>query len=259
MRFRFGTGALLVSIVVAGLLFVFVRSQVQRRSLQATAVRQFESCGGTLTDFVYRIDSMGRLSPDYSGRPAAPFLDHFFGDSVASSILEIDLRRGEEAQKALQYLPSFAQAKRIRINSPALRDPDLLSCSHFAQVEWLNIADTEVSNAGLRAVIGWRQLRQLDLCGTKITDEGLQHLSGLESLQTLSLRSTQIDGSGLENIRHLQLKWLDVSETRVGDDDIARLSAFRSLERLDIDGTHISDKARIQLRRGLPHTDIWDG
>jgi hypothetical protein len=258
-QIRFGTRTLIFAVLISALVLWFARSELHRRSIESQAVREFERCGGTVSDFVYQIDSQGRLAPDYSDRPEPPILDHLFGESSARGVLQIELRHCDNANEVFTYLPLFVNTRIIYINDSEFCDLHLLRCSQLTRVERLDLADTQISNAGLLALKDWTHLQQLDLSGTNVTDDGLKHLSGLTSLERLTLQDTKFIGSGLFYLRHLQLEWLNVSNTRIDDKDIPSLMALNSLEMLDIKNTLISEEGVNELKQGLPQTDIWDG
>jgi Leucine-rich repeat (LRR) protein len=60
---------------------------------------------------------------------------------------------------------------------------------------------------------------------------------------------------------HLQgltrLKRLDLNDTQISDAGLTHLQGLTRLERLDLHGTQVSDAGVNELRKALPHVDIF--
>lgn len=108
-----------------------------------------------------------------------------------------------------------------------------LPADYFDEIEWVDLANTQVTDAGLAYLQGLTGLQALWLNNTHVTDAGLAHLQGLSRLQ-----------------------FLELAETEVTDTGLARLEGLTNLQVLALDNTHVTDAGLARLRKALPNCQI---
>ena len=94
------------------------------------------------------------------------------------------------------------------------------------QVEWVDLARTQVTDAGLAALGMMKNLKRLHLENTKVTDAGLDKIKGLANLEYLNLYGTAVTDAGIMKLAGLKnLKKLFVWQSKVTDAGAKKLAA----------------------------------
>ena len=106
---------------------------------------------------------------------------------------------------------------------PAL-DAELSVLKDLKNVQWLNLAGTDVTDKGLQQLTDLTSLTRLHLEKTAVSDAGLEHLKGLENLTYLNLYQTAVTDAGLDHLRSLKtLKNLYLWQTEVTPAGVGKL------------------------------------
>jgi hypothetical protein len=77
----------------------------------------------------------------------------------------------------------------------------LVHLKALAQLETLNLDDTNVDDGSLRCIAGLRRLRSLSLNETRVTDAGLAHLEALTELRELYLCEAHVTDKAVERLQ----------------------------------------------------------
>ena len=163
-----------------------------------------------------------------------------------------------EARGAVR-IPADADA-RLDVSKTASADLSCLSKLQPDDVQYLDLANSDIDNNSLRHVGRLTGLRILNLNYTKITDAGIEHLSRLKKLRVIWLSAFGVHekgfGVGDKAMKVLatlpRLEWIDLRLSKVGDVGLAELAKLKSLRYLGLAGTKITDAGLVHLKR-LPH------
>jgi hypothetical protein len=107
---------------------------------------------------------------------------------------------------------------------------------------------TEIRLLGAKAA----QVENVDLMDSDVTDGGLEVLNKLTRLKELWLGSTGVTGAGLAHLRGLEsLEHLQLERLAVADDDLLPLSGINRLRCLDLKRARLSENA-LAVCKSLP-------
>lgn len=174
-----------------------------------------------------------------------------------------------------------AESTAIRAERIAVRDADLARLPELAGLTELDLASADargVTPAGLEniarapslevLVLGempladkdleklapLARLRRLNVTGTRLSDAGLARLGEVfPNLRELRIGAPQATAEGLSHLSRLPLDWLILVEMKITDEGARHLARMKSLHSLYLPGCEISDAARAELERAVPH------
>src|SRR5262249_14421160 len=128
------------------------------------------------------------------------------------------------------------------IVADAFGDSDAALLPYVAEVEHLQLLETQITDEGMRHLKNLKNLRSLWVDATKIGDDGLAHLAGLVHVKSLHLGRTRVTSAGMQHLKKLaELEELTLGDTAVDDSGMAYLESLPRLRILKLDRTRISD------------------
>jgi internalin A len=152
----------------------------------------------------------------------------------------------------IKYLAPLKHLWGIYLDGTEITDKGLAELAQFAELEFVNVRETEVSGAGLAPL---KHLKQFDGMLSDVTDAGLESLRG-KDLASVRFSRTHIGDktigiiSGAKNLTNLQL-----NSTRITEGCIGHICGFSKLQRLDLQANKLSGKAVARLGR-LPIQEL---
>ncbi len=88
------------------------------------------------------------------------------------------------------------------------------------------------------------QIQDLNMADSQLTDEGAEYLTAFPELGQLNIGRTGISNVGLQKVGQVNgLKHLSMVGVRIGSDGLAAIAGLTDLEHLDLSGTSITDKS----------------
>jgi len=128
---------------------------------------------------------------------------------------------------------------------------------YFVRVVNVVLAEASVDDVRLEALLPFAELQRLDLTNTQLTDAGLLHLETLTNLIWLKLEGTRITDSGLLHLKGLtKLQYLNLGKTQVSDAGLVHLKELTNLQSLNLSGTQISRQGYEALRLAMPNCEV---
>ena len=169
-------------------------------------------------------------------------------DELLGELMQIPYPAETKAISAAIGTAKDAEIIREAVARELGKKPDQLRAEDYANLEALNLRDTQVSD--VEPLRGLTNLEALNLRDTQVSDA--EPLSRLTNLQELSLSSTRV--SDIEPLSRLtNLQDLGLTDTQVSD--IEPLRGLTNLQELRLSGTQVSD---IEPLRGLTNLQRLD-
>jgi Leucine rich repeat len=161
-------------------------------------------------------------------------------------------RAGGSAWYDFQQVPSGQWDPTVKNQTPRW----LLSCvpeECFQDVTLINLRKELAAGTGdkeLSQIAGLSQVEYLDLAGSQVTDDGLAHLRGYKRLKYLYLSNTNITDAGLAHLAGLsELRNLLIDGTHVSDAGLAHLKSLHKLNALGLQGTRMTNSGVNDIKR----------
>ncbi len=159
-------------------------------------------------------------------------------------------------QGAVQLLKNFPELEFLDIADTQISDAGFAEFGRLPKLNYLDVGGTSVREDGLVAIGQLQQLRHLDLARSKVTDAGLLHLKG-SRISILFLQSTNISDAALESIATIsQLKLLNLDSTEISDAGLFQLEPLQGLRDLKLRGAKASAAGVAKLQTALPNCKI---
>ena len=187
--FQFSLRTLLVFTLIVAIGCAWVAHRIQQKRKEREIVDTICKFGGRV---MYDCDKCAPGTKTPIGPPGPDWLRKLLGDYFFSDVEIIALNQDPDA------------------------DARMVNVKSLTQIQYLDLARTNVSDDGLSNLDGLTKIKTLYLHDTRITDAGLIHLHRLAALRMLYLTNTSVTDAGVESLKGLtQLKQLDLSGTRV--------------------------------------------
>ena len=222
---------LLVAVTLCSIWFARVASTTKR---QKDAVAVISQHGGRVI-YSVEVDSLDTMSSIRS-RLLMAAVKHVDLDlilpvtEVRSRYLEApSLQRGAKyaPSSIVDALPDLPSIQTLHLTHTEIRNVDLASLSHLADLRRLDLSMTRLHEAELSSIESL-DLVHLDLSRTRVDDEGLKSLAKMNNLETLNLTRTKVTGHGLRYIQSLPgLKTLRIERSLVSSDDYEQFKQLR--------------------------------
>ena len=130
----------------------------------------------------------------------------------------------------------------------------LESIARVSSLEVLVLGEMALADDDLENLAPLSRLRRLNVTGTRLTDAGLARLVEMfPKLRELRIGAPQATAEGLSHLARLPLDWLILVEMKITDDGARHVAGMKSLQSLYLPGCEISDAARSDLERAIPH------
>jgi hypothetical protein len=160
-------------------------------------------------------------------------------DKVGATLMPIAQDTPELRFSALNVAKEFND-EHLKILAPAAD-----------QIQWVDLARTQVSDAGVAALGNMKNVTRLHLENTKIGDAALAHLAGLTNLEYINLYGTQVTDKGLATLAKLpNLKKVFVWQSKVTDKGVAELAA--KLPNAEINNGWKADTKAVEVAAATP-------
>ena len=218
-----------------------VAYEQQKARRQRAAVASIEKIGG-------------RVDYDDEAVKRSALMRVILGDDQCAHVSSISLRPPESRQgfPALQKFPELTD---LYVNHAS--NSDLVHLKPLANLQWLDLRETEVTSEGLVHLARLTKLEGLQLYGTEVDDAGVAQLANLQKLTLLDLRKTRVTDACLAGLSRLEsLERLYLYRTKVTDAGIETLEASRRLNYLDLTDTEVTDAGVAKLQLALPVLQI---
>jgi hypothetical protein len=203
----------------------------------------------------------GGVNCDDEAVKRSPLMRAVLGDDRYAHIASISLRPPKSRQ-SFPSLKEFPDVTALYVGHAL--DANLTHLKPLANLQCLDLRDTEVTSDGLKHLIGLTRLEGLQLRGTKVDNAGIAQLANLRKLTLLDLGWTRVTDASLGSLSRFEsLERLYLSRTAVTDEGIARLASSPRLNYLDLTDTQVTDAGVEKLRQALPSLEIdrnrrWD-
>jgi len=195
------------------------------------------------------------LQAVYQGRDEA----HTLGKLCEVPLADLDRQYREflnVTDNDLACLPLTPETRNLSLGRTAITDDGLQHAASLTQLEWLDVAYTDVGDAGLAHLRPARHLLHLIAEHTRVTDAALKTIAGFRELEILDLTGTRMTDAGLADLASLsQLRELWIGQTAITDAGLERLSGLKNLETLDVGGTKVTVQGFQRLKQTLPRLE----
>lgn len=216
----------------------------QETALLAFWIASGAKASGTVADF----------KPDGKALAAANHVLANLPKRKEGSVAEADAPKVDPAMEKLvketigQVEKSGASLMAIAQDTPELRFSALNVSKEF----------TDEKLAELKPVAS--QIQWMDLARTQVTDQGLAHVSGMTNLTRLHLENTRVGDAGLDSLKGLaRLEYLNLYGTQVGDAGLAKLSGLKNLKKVFVWQSKVTDAGAAKLAAAIPGVEINTG
>jgi hypothetical protein len=157
----------------------------------------------------------------------------------------------------LARLPELDGLAELDLGSADARGvtPAGLECiARVPSLERLVLGEMPLSDADLEKLASLSGLHRLNVTGTRLTDAGLARLVEMfPNLRELRIGAPQATAAGLSHLARLPLDWLILVEMKITDKSAQHLAGMKSLQSLYLPECEISETARADLERAIPH------
>jgi len=172
----------------------------------------------------------------------------------AAALWVLDRSGSVDAIVGTSFLPPIKNAAelpstpfrihRIGLGGRRLSEGELKFVEPLTDLEWLDIAHTDITDDDLASVAGLTKLQTLYLAETSISDDGLVHLAELKNLRNLDLRSTRVTDKGLKRLAqdHALTSLILGGTQETTDEGLSHLRFMQSLTSLGLRGTKVTDR-----------------
>ena len=128
---------------------------------------------------------------------------------------------------------------RVTLADAQFGDPDLAFVEHTPELEYLNLAGTQVTSRGIASLAAAASLRTLYVSNTAIDNDAMPTIAALPVLEELDLRGTRVTNEGIEQLLECRsLRTLRLGEgqplTDAVTQSISRISWLKSLGLRDV-------------------------
>lgn len=175
-------------------------------------------------------------------------------DSLADSVIELDLQSARITRSGLETLVHFPKLQKLNLASCPLIGVDWEPIAKLTQLEWLSAASSGLTDDSLQFLAPLTQLKHLNMADTQITDHAFRHLVTLSELEELDVTGCRLSGACLEAFgpqgARAKLKSVLATHTQLGYHGFSHLEHQRQLEVLSASACDAGDVV-VQSLKGL--------
>lgn len=195
----------------------------------------------------------------------------------ARQIRELNLLFAEQiTDLGLSAIRDWRSLTKLNVRGTRISDGTLAILSKLPQIEWLDIANTNVTDNGVDGLVPLTRIRHLALGRTRFNDSSLELLRLLQTLESLDLsgpagsqradrraRVTGLQPGLMKSLSELkQLRALSLGHTSVDGADLEKLAApLAKVEKLGLENCSLIDDGALKHLAGwrnLKYLDVQE-